>query len=223
MKVIAVEQAKVLDLVPIEEFRPVAGVYLPDFISAIGERYRFISGPKDLLEAMSTGAKFQQGVFRLKDEDIVIQELGLYADGIIFNTFHTNFSDIILEDFFEWAKAKFKLKERTSPIRRTYASVLVLEYEHEIETGLGKLSKIGKLLSDSLESNYGWKHQYSLQRLAFAVDPIGIQHLRTTQFFIERRVQYPYKDNRFYSGAPLPTDQHRNLLEAIERELLSEC
>jgi len=58
MKVITVEQARVLDLVPLEELRPNFGVYIPEFVSAIMGRYGFTRGPEDLAAALKDGAKF---------------------------------------------------------------------------------------------------------------------------------------------------------------------
>jgi hypothetical protein len=123
--------------------------------------------------------------------------------------------------FFAWATATFKLQERRGPIHRTYTSALVCEFDKEVESGLGKLSEVKRLLSVALAEAYGWKYESSLFRLAFNVDPTAIPHLRNTTFILERRVQYQYSENRYFSAAPLKTAQHISLLETIERELLA--
>jgi hypothetical protein len=112
------------------------------------------------------------------------------------------------------------LRERVTPVRRTYTNVAIVEFERNVEYGLGKLAAIGNLLAESLHSAYGWDYEYNVHRIAFSVDPLGIPQFRNTQFFIERRLKSPYSENRYYSGAPMQTEEHLRLLETIERELL---
>jgi hypothetical protein len=221
MKVITTEQGQVLDLVPVEELRPPGGVYLPDFIQSITARYGFISGPTNPLEAASSGAKFQHGRFIVDDTPAVIKELAVYNDGIIVDAFNTRVADLMLDDFFSWTTEIFKLRERRTQNPRTYTSVVVVEFERAAERALGKFTQVSELLSKSLSSAYGWNYEYNLQRIAFAVDPKTIPPLRNTQFFMERRLQAPYAENRWFSGAPMQTEEHLRLLEAIERQVLA--
>jgi hypothetical protein len=220
MKIVTTEGGRVLDLVPLEEFRPPQGVYAPDFISAIMEHYSFPLAP-DLKEAAKTGAKFEGGKFVHDGESIAIKELAIYSDGMICETHTTDLAELVLDDFVKWATAVFKLQEPTSPVRRTFTSALVVNLDKAVETGLGKLSRTCDLLSQALNDAYGWKYQYNLNRLAFDVDPQTIPHLRATNFILERRLQVSYSQNRYFSIAPLKTDAHIKLLENIENEFLS--
>lgn len=188
MKFISIEQGRVLDLVPLDEIRPNFGIYLTEFVTAINERYGFVSWPNDLSEAVSAGAKFQHGRFIVDGTQAVIKELGVYSDGIIVDTFSTHISDLVLDDLLNFAKDKFALRERATPARRIYTNVAVVEFERNVERGLGKLATIGNLLAESLRSAYGWDYEYNVHRIAFSVDPLGIPQFRNTQFFIERRI-----------------------------------
>ncbi len=221
MKIITVEQARVLDLLPIEEIRPRYGVYLPEFVNDIAQRYSFLASPKDLVAAAKDGAVFQQGRFRIDDADVVIKELGIYSDGIIVDTNDAKMSEIVLDDLYKWGTERFKLSERKTPPRRTFAGVIVFEYEKTLEKALGSICRIGQILSESLKHLYGWEYKYDAQRIGLAVDPANIPHLRSKSFVLGRRVQVPNSSNSSGSGAPLPTDHHIKLLETIERELLS--
>lgn len=205
MKIITTEGGRILDLVPTEEFRPQQGLYLPDFIHAIAARYSFVLAPTDLVEAAKSGAKFKSGKFNLGGKSVSVKELALYNDGVICEATNTHTADLILDDFITWSTEAFKLQERKSPVRRTYTSALVCSFEKTVKSGLGKLSQVCDLLSKSLKNAYGWEYHYNLNRLAFNVDPGSIPHLRGTNFVIERRVQVPYSDNRYYSVAPLTT------------------
>jgi hypothetical protein len=221
MKIVTIDGGRVLDLVPLEELRPEGGVHLPDYLSAIAARYSFASVPTDLADAIKSGAKFAIGKFKLDGEPISIKEMGLYSDGIICEAYGTTFADIILDDLFQWTRDEFKLKERTTPIHRTYTSGIVCTFDKSVESGLGKLAAISELLSKAYFDSYGWKYRFDLQRLAFNVDPKDIPHLRSTNFILERRVGTPYSENRYFSIAPLRTEDHIALLETIERELLA--
>jgi hypothetical protein len=216
MQIISYEGGRILDLVPLEEIRPLQGVILPDFFSAIHARYEFSSKPIDLVEAAKSGAKFELGKFVLEGNPLVVKELAIYNDGLICETYDTLTAELVLNDFIAWATTTFKLRERQSRMHRTYTSAFICKFDKEIESGLGKLDQIRKLLSKALNTAYGWEYDYNLNRLSFMVDPMAIPHLRNTNLVMERRLQFPYSENRYYCVAPLSTEAHIRLLEAIE-------
>jgi hypothetical protein len=219
MKLITVEQARLLDLYPLEELRPDYGIYLPEFVRAVSERYGFVAVPTDLKDAAENGAKFEHGHAMIDGQSVVIKNLGVYNDGIIVDTYHSKMSDAVLADLMQWATEKFSLHPKNSPDRRTYTSMVVVEFEGAVEPALGALGKIGDMMSDYLRTFYGWEHAYNLTRLGLAVDPKKIPHLRNTGFLLERRVGIEYATNRWACGAPLPTETHLELLGKIEQLL----
>jgi hypothetical protein len=221
MKIVTIDGARVLDLVPTEEFRSPEGVYLPQFVSAIAARYAFLNVPKDFAETMKSGAKFETGRFFTDEKEFAIKELAIYADGIICDAYHSKYADFVLDDLAVWAKETFGLKERISPTRRTYTSAIVCIFDRAVESGLGKLSGLCEMLSRALNEANGWNYQYNLFRLGFNVDPKAIPHLRSTNFLLERRAQADYSENRYFSVAPLKTDAHIELLRRLETELLT--
>jgi hypothetical protein len=221
MKLVATEGGRILDHVPLEEMRPPGGIFVPDLIRAIVERYQFVAPPPNLADAIKSGAKFEHGKFVHGDMTAVIKELAIYADGVIGGSFNTDLADLILDDFFAWATTTFKLRERPGPVHRTYTSGVFVEFEKEIEPAIGKMATVCEMLSGALKSSYGWDYKYNATRLAFAVDPMTTTQYRITNFILERKLQSPFSENRYYSVAPLRTSDHLKLLEMIERELLS--
>lgn len=223
MKIITYEGGRILDLVPLEEFRPEKGIYTPDFLGTIAGRYQFVSVPKDLSVAATSGAKFELGKLDIGGTTIAIKELAIYSDGIICDTSTTDLSDLVLDEFIGWATATFDLRPRTSPVRRTYTSALVCSFGKAVEFGLGQLAHACSLFSAALKESYGWDYSVKLNRLAFNVDPKETPHLRNTNFLLERRAQNPndYSENRYYAAAPIKTEAHVRLLETIERDLLT--
>lgn len=221
MKLVALEGGRLLDLVAIEEFRPAAGLYWPDLIQAMIDRYKFGIGPKELTEAIKSGVKFEHGKLVSDDDTKLIKEFSIYTDGLIVETSDTDTADLVLDDFFAWATNTFKLRERQNQVQRTYTSAVIIEFAKEIEPALGKLEKVVGMLSAALKDSYGWDYKYNVSRLAYSVDPEEIPHLRNTQFVLERRINVNYSENRYYSIAPIRTRDHLKLLTAIETELLS--
>lgn len=222
MKVIAYEGGRILDLVPLEEFRPPEGFFVPDFLSKIAARYGFVSYTKDLMEAARSGAKFEIGKIDLGGTIITIKELAIYSDGLICDTYTTDLSDMVLDEFVAWATETFNFQPRTSPVRRTYTSALVCTFNKDIEAGFEFIGRACALFSTALNETYGWDYPVKLNRLSFNVDPKAVPHLRNTNFILERRLQNPndYSENRYFTTAALKTERHVRLLETIERELL---
>jgi hypothetical protein len=82
------------------------------------------------------------------------------------------------------------------------------------------MTDIVQLVAEFYGRSYDEPVNFNLQHLALNVDPLTVPPLRNTRFYIERRLQRPYSENRYESGAPLRTEDHIALLEAIEHRLL---
>ena len=111
-----------------------------------------------------------------------------------------------------------KREERSS---QDGSQVVTIEFDGEIETAFKSMTDIMSLIESSYNQAYGDDVKINLHRLALNADPITVPQFRNTTFFIERRIQRPYSENRYQSGAPLRTEDHIALLEAIERLLLN--
>src|SRR5260221_7879777 len=113
----------------------------------------------------------------------------------------------------------FALKPSITIIPPRFTSVLTVEFEMAIEPALKGLSKIASYVSDAYKEAYNEDIEVKLLRLGLNADPMTVPPFRNTQFFIERRLQRPYTENRYQSGAPLRTEDHVALFENIERAL----
>jgi hypothetical protein len=74
-------------------------------------------------------------------------------------------------------------------------------------------------MATSFENAYGQALDFQMQRVAFNVDPLTRPQFAQTDFTIDRRGGAPYSLNRFFCSAPLKTESHIAILEAIERTL----
>ena len=219
MKLISTEFGQALQLMVMEEIRPVTPVYAPDFYGAMMERYRFVTNPlNNIPEAMKTGAKFGIGQANVEGRAITITELGIYNDGIVVSTTdRTDSADVVMTDFIEWATERFGFRRPQTKIPRRFSSSVIVEFETGIEgaiNGFGRLSKLG---IEAVKA-YGQNVELYVKRIGFGTDPLTT-HGFAAEFFIEPRAGRPFSEHRYFCGAPLTTDGHIEWLEAFERTL----
>jgi hypothetical protein len=218
MRLISTEYGQSLQLIVMDEVRPLrGGTYLPDLISSIIQRYRFVSYPTDLAAAAQQGAKFQTGVIELAGIVIPITSLDIYNDGIIVTTRDTDDSDIVFDDFAGWAIQTFNLREPTTKIPRKHASNVVVDFDVSLGSFIRNFELISKLISSAF-ATAGISHDMHVARLSIGADPATskLSQVQAT-LTIEPRGGQPFTSNRYFSGAPLRTQEHLALLSALER------
>jgi hypothetical protein len=223
MNLVSTETGRVLQLVVMEEIRPLSGLYMPTLYQELADRYAFAARPQNYAEAIANGAKFQHGLLITQDREIEIKEIGVYNDGLIVDARNTEDAEFILQDFAAWAVATFALRERKTIIPKIFTSSITVEFNGTLESALKGVETITKHVSNAFAQAYDWHDiNINLMRLAVNADPQTVPHLRNTQFLIERRLQRPYTENRYLCTAPLRTEDHIALLEKIERTIFSE-
>lgn len=220
MNLIATDTGRVLQLIVMEEVLPLSGLYMPAMYQQLAERYAFVGRPQDYGDAIAKGAKFQHGRLITPNKTIVIKEISVFNDGLIIDTYNTDEAEYITEDVLEWARTAFAFRERRTLIPRLFTSVITVEFDDAIEPALKGLTTIAKRMSDAYNRAYSHEIDMHLLRLSFQADPLLLPPFRNTQFFIERRIQRPYSENRYQCGAPLRTEDHIELLKTIEATVL---
>ncbi len=216
MKLIATDQGRILQLMVMEELRPVSGFHVPSLVEAIKARYQFAQFPLNYSQDVTKGVEFKGGLLYEGEETITIEEMGLYNDGIIIASRNTHYADTILNDLMNWATTNFKLRELITPYRKTYTSLVVVEFDKPIDSAIRSFSAISDLSSEMLKKSYNHEVMFNVQNLSFNSDPTTLPPYTNTQFAIERRLDVSYASNRFYSTAPLTTDMHLDWLAAVE-------
>lgn len=219
MNLIATETGRVLQLIVMEEVLPLSGIYMPNLYQQLAERYAFVGRPADYGDAIAKGAKFQHGRHITPTRTILIKEIGIFNDGIIIDSLNTDDAEYITEDFMEWVRTTFAFRERKTTIQRQYTSVVTVEFDNPIESAIKSLMTMVECMATTYNLSYDNNIDLHLLRLSFNADPLSVPPLRNTQFYIERRVQRPYSENRYQSGAPLRTEDHIGLLETMEAAL----
>jgi hypothetical protein len=220
MKIVAHELGQLLYLIPLEELRPLHGIYPLTFVTKLAERYKFLTGP-DLSEPWekinSEGFKFDSGRIMKDGVELFVNSLGIYHDGIVVNCYTTDDAQTFLDDALEWAKAEFGLRRPTSIPRIRYQSHIIVEFDKQLSTLIVNFENITDVLGKYYSQLYGISNSPKLNRLSFRCDPQSLpQGAMETHFSLERRANHPFTDERFFSVAPLTSAAHVAILEEIE-------
>jgi hypothetical protein len=204
--------------VVVEELRPAVGVFPPDFVAKIVNRYSFVKFPIDLFDALQNGYKFSMGKNPQNGEPIL--QFDIYRDGLIAIARDTNTAYKVFDGLSEWAIEEFKFQGPVIEPIRTYSSNVIVEFERSPELLFGKFRKLASIISFAYRNEpKGYTGDLRLWRLALMADP-GLQlPFPQTQFLLERRAMIPAERERYYSAAPLSTDKHLKVLEEIENML----
>ena len=219
MKLISTEHGQALLLFIAEEVRPTSGVYLPDVLSVIAERYSFVTLP-NIQDALREGAKFGQGRFVDKGRTIEIKTMGLFSDGVLVTTYNTNDAITVLDDMMSWVTERFGFRQPLTLRPRQLASSVIVEFKNSLDNALEAFQTLKTAFSGALHTHYGWSVEIETSRVVVACDPTKLPPQRTAELIIERRTGMPFSQNRYFSAAPLSTESHLDLLEGFERLLI---
>jgi hypothetical protein len=221
MNLISTEHGQSLQLYLAEEVRPSSGLYLPDLIRRISERYAFAVGPPNYETVMKEGAKFKEGRFVLEGRTIAIKDLGFFVDGVLAVAWNTDDSEAILNDLIIWAAQNFGIREPRTKLPRRFVSSVVVEFDAELARALTAFDELREGFASAIKESYGMEPEINASRIALSADPTKLPPQTTFEFNIERRVGRPFSENRYFSSATLPTASHLDLLGAFERRLLA--
>lgn len=217
MKLISTEHGQSVQLFIPDEVRAPSGAYLPGVLRAIAERYAFALQPTNLETVMKEGAKYREGRFVESGKTIEIKDLGFYTDGVIVGTYNTDDSDVVLSDIIVWATEQFGLREPVTKFPRTYTSSVVVEFAADLDLALEAFSQLRQNVSSAIRESYGRDVEIKASQVTFAADPTTLPQHTRFNFIIERRAGRPYTENRYFSGAPLSTRKHIELLRELEQ------
>ena len=221
MKLVTPELGQVLQLFVGDELRPPRGLYIPDILQLVTQRYRFEKVPTTLTPGTATNdLKFEIGIIALPSGNIPIQNLDIYNDGIVINARQTADADAVMDDFFEWASKTFGLRPPQTPIRRQYTSHVIIDFDHSINGLLKDFDRLCRLIETAYKSeNDQFDYPLHFARFGLSADPKELPPFAQTGFVMEPRGNHPYTANRYFSIAPVTTDRHLELLEKIEETL----
>jgi hypothetical protein len=205
------------------------GIYLPEAVQAMRERYGFLKAPTSLEEYdPAQGVTFSHGKFLLPEPvrtegmpaEILIDRFQIYTNGVLVQTrTYSTVADLFLDDLLTWAIERFQLSYLDdSPVRKGYLSQLNVFLDADLNTFMRGISSLSKKVNALIE-------KYGQKAPTFEVSGFSL-HGDTTQqiplpvptvFSIERKAQVPYKSKTYFAQAPLTTTDHLEALELLEK------
>ncbi len=217
MQLLAVKQARSLWFSYLAEINP-RGRNLFSLIPFIISKYKFLlfPNPNNLEDFdLQKGIKFDNGSFQKDSENNIDVALTVYNDGFIADTrSSTKDSDVFLDEFLTWMSSEFNLVQYQEVIRRkAYVSELWVHTDKSLNTLNPRLEKFAKKITSLIEGHSHHPINYESTGIIFNTDPVLYP---PGPFRFERMIDIPFAENRYYSGAPLQTEVHLELLEELE-------
>jgi hypothetical protein len=218
VKLAAVALARIIAFVETADLNPRGRVHFPDIVTALVERYGFLKFPQKPEEFdESKGVTFEEGKFG----EISNLRIQLYTGAIVVETrSSTDDSEKILEDGLVWASQKLGLEYQTGMIkRRAPVSQLTFYSDAPLNALNPILTKLSQKLTARIPNFIGQSIAYETTGIVIGYDMLRTK-LTPSNFTIERRADAPFSENKYFSTAPMPTDEHIALLQSFEADVL---
>ncbi|MGP8048981.1 MAG: hypothetical protein ACLPYB_00085 [Desulfobaccales bacterium] len=222
MRLLTVKQARSLWFVYLADLNP-HGRNLFSLVPIIIEKYNFKLFPNlNKLEEMDLqkGIKFGHGGFQRDPENNIEIDLTIYNDGFIADTrSSTSDSDAFLDQFLTWISSDFNFVPYKEVLRRKlYVSELWVHTDKSLKSLNPRLENFAKKITSVIEGHTYHDIDYEPVGIIFNTNPV-LQPPGPFRF--ERLIDIPFAENRYYSGGPLQTEVHLELLEELENILSS--
>jgi hypothetical protein len=194
--------------------RPREGLDVDAMLSAVKDTFNFSAvptGPK----RQGGGLEFDNGVLREGSTSIVITNITIYNDGLSVNVpSNTRNAEIVLQKLLALAHS-LGVREPVTPPLHYYLSQIIADFESSLDTLIPSsiLQKIGKAVGVEEQAQFSAIGvNFDKTKLRGRVAPIN-----PTTFNIQRRIDVPYEQNRYFSQANMTTENHIELLTEFEK------
>ncbi len=219
MKLSSVQLARSIWLFIASDLNP-GGLDIFSILEEVVKRYEFRSYPKSIDEINTqVGVKFQAGIFMGRQNESIGVDLTIYNDGFLADTRSSTIdSDRFLDDLLVWLSKEYNFIPYKEVQRgKVYISELYFSMGKCLYALNPKLKKFAGLLSSKI---IGYNDiDLEVGGISLWRDPGKIG--QPGAFRIERQEGLPFKENRYYSVAPLQTEVHIEVLEEFEKILTS--
>ena len=216
MEVAAIILARAMAWIEPVDLNAKGAVFYPDLTKALVARYNFQKFPQNLEDFdQSKGVTFAAG----KLGNTVIEQLVIYTYGIVVDTtVSTQESKRLLEEALQWAAKDLGLSYEPSMLNRwQYMSNLTFYSKIPLTAVSPAFQKLADGVTKGLGEVMQERLQYELTSFNIDHDLLKRKH-PLGAFTIQRRDNTPFSENKYFSGAPLPTDIHIKLLEQFEAD-----
>lgn len=218
MRLSAVVLARVLAFIEPYDLAPKGGIDFPELAREMGKYFRFEKSPQTLEEHdLTKGAEFHLGRFGKKP----ITKFVVWPNILVLETrSSTDDSKSLIEEILLWGRERFNLTYEPGMIKKFgYVSDLTFYSDAPILSANPLLDRIADKASESLTSI--WKEPVRFEPIEFKIghDPLS-RKWALAPFQITRRAETQFSENKYFSEAPLPTNEHISLLEEYEAGII---
>ena len=220
MEILAVILARVTALTNLPEWDPRGRSHTMDFVKGMVERYGFQKFPRTIEEYRqpSTGAVFTLG----KMGNIVIENYTVYPQGLVVDTrSSTDDSERVLKDITDWFCTLSGIQPPADGItRRFYLSQVNFRSQRSLDALNPNLHLLSDRLTEIVSAPAKQHLEFQTTGISFQFDATqGIAY--SLPLKIERLADAQFSENKYFSSAPLHTDEHIHFLEEFETILTS--
>ena len=217
MQLTSVLLARYFGLIQTGELNLNGDLYYPEMIKALVAQYGFIKYPTDFdtLDE-SKGIEFIGGRSGKRViEKLVILDSGIYLDTCA----NTATSQELWLELMEWAVQTLGATFEPGMVKRhVYVSNVTFHSEAPILAVNPFLETIASVVTGEVEKNYKKRLAYESAGISIHFDMESTK-LGTAAFTVQRRDGVPFRENKYFSSAPLKTDLHLELLQQWEKEM----
>lgn len=220
MNIIAYDNSKITVLFPFEEVSPLSGESTASIVSRVISRFSFQNGPDLSLPKaeLDKGLKFERGV-DVGGSGSSIAGLDVYSDGVVINAQTTDIAERFWENLSLWMIQDVGFRQfRETPARR-FISQIVVEFDKPVGNIIKMFETFSGIVSKKLENIYQADIPLGFSRLDLEFDKQK-SSLIVPKFIIERRLGIAFAKERYHCSAPMRTNDHIEVLNQIEDELL---
>ncbi len=200
-----------------------------ELIEGVKRKYEFLKFPS--LERANEPFDFQVGKLKhngrvLKIDQFVVSYIGTEATSIgAASRTSSDDADIFLDDLIDWLGKEFDLDVNIRSASAYHSQAeFVFSEKARLSAHFKELSELGKGITNIVRSYGSTKcPEFELNTLAmhFDLTDTTLPKQIATPFSFERRVGAKYQENKYYSQAPLKTQDHKTVVERIEKILLA--
>ena len=163
---------------------------------------------------------FQHGNFK----DLTIEKLTVYENGALCQSDNATTAQIeeFMDDALQWSHDAFGVDlARFKRGPRAYTSSLVLKADFQLGERFAAFASFGKAIGDVLRSYGQQAPDFQVGTIGFHGDYTKMPIPQAGSFVFERRAANPYSSGLYFSSAPVRTEDHMNLLNALESALVA--
>lgn len=217
MRKSAVIQARAIGFIEAADLLSGTKQSISDVVLRLAEHYSFEKFPRTL-EDRENGLEFFEGASKLGP----IKKLSIFQTGLVLDTaIDTSAAQAMIEEILEWGATELKLNYHPGLLKKIgYVSNVTFFSDAPILDPHIALINLEKSMTTAVSGIWQETVRYEGMSVQVGHDPLTRKY-GIAPFKIERRLETPFSEKKYFSEAPLPTDMHWSFLDQYEKDVLS--